>query len=176
MSEKFKGDALELKISGSAATVFADIAAALSAWYDRAYSSQPLGAIVYDNGLFSLAKAMPRDTFLKNFASIIDVAGYVGSFESYLTIFKNIFGLSSLITFERVAPGNLKIIIVSDRTAFYNWATKLAEPDYIVDQAGNRIVLRQGLGINDYYQVLSITKSLNPGGIYLQVEFSLTGE
>ena len=113
MSQNFKGDELELKISGCAKEVFNNLFGELTKWFDHAYESAGLGGILYDNDLVPLARTMAREVFVKNFGQILEKWEYIGSFESYLFVFMQIFGPNTVINFEKLAPAALKISITT---------------------------------------------------------------
>lgn len=172
--EYFSGDEVELKFSGSADIVFDKLKAQLIDMYDNAYNSNKLGEIIYDNDLTDIKQAVPRDIFIKNFDAIFSWFDRAGTFESYLFVFKQILGGSSTIEFTKVSPGYLQIDIVADVTKLFNWITS-GEAFTIVDATGtDEIMFTQALGISDYYQVEGIMNILNPAGIYLDVNFTIS--
>lgn len=167
----FKGDDIEIKLSGSAQAVFQNLQTELTAWFNDAYNSAGLGAILYDNNLVPLSQTIARDVFIKNYGEILRRWEYVGSFESYLYVFMQIFGPQTQITFEKLAPGALKIYIVTDQTGFINWLTQQGQE--IRTQSGQPLMFKQVLGIENFYEVQGVLDSLNPAGIYLEVDFRL---
>lgn len=171
MAEYFKGDDLELKISGSSAEVFYKLQEELTAWFNDAYNSAGLGGILHDNNLVPLSQTIARDVFIKNYGEILRRWEYVGSFESYLYVFMQIFGPKTQINFERLRPGALKIYIVTDQTGFINWLSQKSQE--IRTQSGQPIMFKQVLGIENFYEVQGVLDSLNPAGISLEVDFRL---
>lgn len=183
MAQYFKGDELELKIEGAAKPVFDRLFTELKAWFDGAYSSAGLGEVLYDNNLVPLTRAVARDIFIKNYGQILEKWEYVGSFESYIYVFTQIFGPGTVITFNRLAPGALEINITAQQTQLFAWLANLQasqsgqeEASYITDNGGRRIALRTVVGIGDFYEVQSVLDSLNPAGIFLRVNFTLQGD
>lgn len=167
----FKGDDVEIKLSGSAQVVFQNLQTELTAWFNDAYNSAGLGAILYDRNLVPLSQTIARDVFIKNYGEILRRWEYVGSFESYLYVFMQIFGPKTQITFERLRPGALKIYIVTDQTGFINWLSQKAQE--IRTQSGQPLMFKQVLGIENFYEVQGVLDSLNPAGIHLEVDFRL---
>lgn len=167
----FKGDDVEIKLSGSAQAVLQNLQTELTAWFNDAYDGAGLGAILYDNNLVPLSQTIARDVFIKNYGEILRRWEYVGSFESYLYVFMQIFGPNTQITFEKLAPGALKIYIVTDQTGFINWLTQQGQE--ICTQSGQPLMFKQVLGIENFYEVQGVLDSLNPAGIYLEVDFRL---
>lgn len=167
----FKGDDVEIKLSGSAQAVFQNLQTELTAWFNDAYNSAGLGAILYDRNLVPLSQTIARDVFIKNYGEILRRWEYVGSFESYLYVFMQIFGPKTQINFERLRPGALKIYIVTDQTGFINWLTQQGQE--IRTQSGQPLMFKQVLGIENFYEVQGVLDSLNPAGIHLEVDFRL---
>lgn len=172
MPQYFKGDDLEVKISGSATGVFNTLFAEMSAWFEDAYNSAGLGGILYDDNRVPLSRNIARDIFIKNYGEILRRWEYVGSFESYLFVFTQIFGPSTVISFERVAPGALKINISTNQMDLFKWLDKLGG-SYVSTHEGKNINFRLLSGIGDFYEVQSVLDSLNPAGFYLSVNFKL---
>lgn len=175
MTQYFKADSLEVKLEGTLHEVAAPLLQTLARWYNDAYDSYDLGKIIFDEDKIPLTNAIPRDAFYKNYGTIIDHWQYVGSFESYLTVFKMIFGPESVILFERPAPGCLGMNITTKRTNVFKWITSryARHAARIVDHSGAQLVFRQLLGINDFFEVQAVLNSLNPAGIYLSVNFEI---
>lgn len=167
----FKGDDVEIKLSGSAQAVFQNLQTELTAWFNDAYNSAGLGAILYDRNLVPLSQTIARDVFIKNYGEILRRWEYVGSFEAYLFVFMQIFGPKTQINFERLRPGALKIYIVTDQTGFINWLSQKTQE--IRTQSGQPLMFKQILGIENFYEVQGVLDSLNPAGIHLEVDFRL---
>ena len=163
MPQYFKGDDLEVKVSGAANEVFRTLFADMTAWFSRAYNGAGLGAILYDDNRVPLSRNIERDIFIKN---------YGGSFESYLFVFTQIFGPSTIITFECLTPGALKINITTNQMDLFKWLDKLGG-SYISTHTGQNINLRTLTGIGNFYEVQSVLDSLNPAGLSLSVDFKL---
>ena len=170
----FKGEDLEIKLDGSISQVFTKLRSDLTSWFNKAYETAGLGAIIYDNGLVPITVALARDIFIKNYGEILKNWQYAGTFESYLYVFMKIFGPQTSIEFERLAEGALKINITTSQTSLYKWLTKLAG-DYITTHDGDYINLRALTGIGDFYEVQGVLESLVPAGIYVLVDFHLIG-
>lgn len=167
--EFFKGDDIELKFYGSCEDVFKRMGESLQNLYEQAYNTYKLGEIIYDNKLAYIVEVIPRDIFIRNFNQIFDMWSLGGNYESYIYIFKQIFGPDTDISFERLRPGALKINIETDRNSVFAWIDNFAKRRRIKTREGKQILLRQGLGINDFYQVEGVLNSLKPAGIFLQV-------
>lgn len=172
MPQHFKGDKLELQIYGAAQPVFRQLYAEMRKWFEDAYNSAGLGAILYDDNKVPLARTMDRDIFIAHFGAVLKQWEYIGSFESYIYVFMQIFGPNTQITFDRLRPGALKITIRTNQTSLFKWLEKIGG-DYVSDHDGNNINFRALAGIGNFYEVQSVLDSLNPAGIYLLVDFKL---
>lgn len=174
MPQNFKGDAIELKISGAAQQVFAQLLADLTAWFDDAYNSAGLGKILYDNNLTFLTQSISRDIFIKNYGRVLRSWEYLGSFESYYVVLRQIFGPRTQIIFERLSPGALKIDITVQQLDFFKWLARVEKGKLVISRAnGQNIYLRAALGITHFYEVRGILNSLIPAGIFVEIDFRL---
>lgn len=173
--QAFKGDKLELQISGATKDVFDALKNHLTNWFNGAYDGAGLGAVIYDNNLLPLSRTIARDIFIKNYGEILRRWEYVGSFETYLFVFMQIFGPSTEITFEKLGPAALKINITTNQHDLFKWITSLQteKKKYITNHNGKKLLFRALEGIGSFYEVQSVLDSLNPAGIYLLVNFTL---
>ncbi|MGB2579397.1 hypothetical protein AAIR98_001316 [Elusimicrobium simillimum] len=180
MTQFFYKDNVELKFYGAAEDVFSKLKDELSLWFEKAYSDEQFGGVLYDNAVTPLTGVVARDIFVKHFNQIFEMWRYGGTFESYLYVFRHIFGEESQITFERAAPAHLKINIVSSKTGYFEWIVNKKVDNNIVDSGAIverkdslPVFFQQQLGITDFREVQGILNSLNPSGIFLEVDFSL---
>ncbi|MDR0676267.1 MAG: hypothetical protein LBF97_04410 [Elusimicrobiota bacterium] len=98
-------------------------------------------------------------------------------------VFKAIFGDDSIITFERTSPAYLTINIQATSTELFNFLARtiteiegekvIEDDDVLTADEADELVFGLQLGITDFYEVQSILNSLNPAGIFLEVNFSL---
>lgn len=171
----FKGDDLEIKVVGSAANVFNNLAQELTKWFDEAYDTQGLGQILYDNNLMPISRAVAKDIFVKNYNKIIESWEALGSFESYIYLFMQIFGPQTTVDFEILAKGVLKITIQTNQTTLFSWLASRQNNTYVTDHDNNRIHFRTVTGIDNFYEVQKVLDSTIPAGICVQVDFTLIG-
>ncbi len=174
MPQCFKGDDIELKISGSGSQVFAQLLADITAWFNDAYNSAGLGEILYDNNLTFLTQSISRDIFIKNYGEILRHWEYLGSFESYYIVLRQIFGPSTQVRFERISPGALKIDIAAKQLEFFKWLMRVGKGRLVISRTNSQnIYLRAAAGITHFYEVQGILNSLIPAGIYVEIDFRL---
>ncbi len=173
MPQPFKGDELELKISGAARVVMAQLFADLTNWFNQAYNSTGLGAILYDNNLTPLTKSIARDIFIKNYGEILRRWEYLGSFDSYYYVLQQVFGAETEITFAKLAPGALKINLIVKQVAFFKFLARIGDGAFVGTHEGQNLYFKAAEGITHFYEVQGLLESLTPAGIYLEVDFRL---
>lgn len=127
MVQLFKGDALELKMAEVGLAPANSIALSLDLFFQGAYSSRPLGEFLYDQNRIPLVNAIKREIFIQSFRELLDAFAYAGTLESYISLFKKIFGEDVQIEFTMQGPsgGLAEYAFIDD------------EGDFIVDGDGD---------------------------------------
>ena len=174
----FKGDSQELKFYGAGNPIIQNLEVGKDEFFDGAYSCFKLGDILYDSGRAPLAKAIPRPIFREAFATIFDSFLEAGSFESYLTVFRNIFGADVDVTFTVPAPGKLQIAIVATGLAISDLIGRVIQGDSyvfdeIIDQDGNNIVGQSVKGFETQYELEKMLFEMVPNGIYTEITLTI---
>ena len=101
----YKGDERELKFYNSGSPILDDLNAQKDLFFNEAFTTYTLGEIIWDSGRSPLANAIPRKVFRESFSAIFDSFLIAGTFESYLLVFRKIFGDDVVVTFSVPAPG-----------------------------------------------------------------------
>lgn len=116
--QKFKGDALELKMIACAEPALSITGAALDDFYQGAYDADDFILGLYDAGRMPFSQRIGRDVFISFIKKALANFPTIGTFDSYLFILWEIFGTESEITFTVPAPGKLEIAVnaISDTT------------------------------------------------------------
>ena len=159
MPQFFKnGDAEELKYYNSAAPISDQLSAEKDQFNQDAYACFVLGELIYDNDLSPLANAIPREIFRESFQSIFDAFLTAGSFESYLSVFRKIFGDDVEVTFGVPAPGKLTIDIVAAGVQLSPFVARYIESNTyvfhnVVDDEGDQIVFQTIKGFESQYEL-----------------------
>lgn len=168
--EFFKGDETEQKIVAAGSPVLAAISLSLDEFFDGAYGAAPLGGIIFDDEMVAVAKAMARDVFIRSFKELFDSWTAAGTFDSYILLFKKIFGDDSSIEFEVPGPGLLNINIIAgefDENLFV--AREIVDNEYvyseIVDDEGDNIVFTTVHGVESQHDLEKILFTVTPVGI-----------
>lgn len=174
----YKGDDTERKFYGSAAPIISNLETAKDEFFEYAYQTYKLGEVLYDSGRAPLANAIPRDIFREAFATIFDSFLEAGSFETYLSVFRNIFGDDVQVTFTVSAPGKLKIDIIAAGLALFDLIGRSIQNDVyvldnIVDYDNNQVVGQSIKGFETQYEVEQMLFEMVPAGIFTQITLTV---
>lgn len=180
MAQFFKGDATEQKYFDSGKTIIDQLSVQKTDFFDDAYACFILGELLYDNDRSPLANSISRDIFRESFSTIFDSFLLAGSFESYITVFQNIFGSDVEITFTVPAPGKLNIDIVATDITLYNIAVRTISGDSyvideIIDDEDDFIVLQAIKGFESQYELEQMLYEMVPAGIFTEISLTVGG-
>ncbi|MGN1058374.1 MAG: hypothetical protein ACI4Q7_03370, partial [Candidatus Avelusimicrobium sp.] len=92
MPEYFKGDDAEKKIVAGANSLFQVLGGEMRLFLQNAYKGEGLGRVLYDAEMAPLVNVLPRDTFAGTMNALLENFQQAGTFESYISVFKTIFG------------------------------------------------------------------------------------
>lgn len=146
-------------------------------FFDGAYSCFLLGDLLYESNRSPLANAIDQTIFRESFFTIFEAFLVAGSFESYLVVFRKIFGDDVDVEFVVPGPGQLEInieaseVILSDLLARYIEDNEYVF-DEIVDWDGDNIAVQTIKGFQSQYELEQMLFEMVPTGIY--TEISLT--
>lgn len=177
--QKYKGDAEELKFYDSASPMFDILSAERDSFFDEAYACYVLGEIIYDANRSPLANAIPREIFRETFETIFTSFVNAGSFESYIVVFKKIFGETVDVTFTVPAPGKLEIDIDAEGIELNDFVARVIENDayvyYIMEtQDGLDTIAFQSIkGFTSEYELEQMLFEMVPAGIFTTINLSL---
>ncbi len=178
--EYFKGDELELKFYNAAAPTLDDLSADKDDFAAGAYSAAPLGDVLYESGRSPLANAIAQDIFRIAFKEIFEAFVVAGSLESYLTVFRKIFGEDVDVTFTIPALGKLLIDIEADEAELTNFVAKeIVDNDYqlneVIDDEDDNIAFQTIKGFESQYELEQMLFELVPAGIYTEITLTIGG-
>lgn len=178
-TQKFKGDDFELKMEASASPIHDDIEGQLDAFFDDAYNSMPLGDVIYESNRSPLSNAIDQEIFRQSYPEIFTAFTVAGSFDSYLTVFKKIFGDSVQVDFTVPAPGKLNIDIIADEVELSNFVARTVQSNEYVyspmitqDEVDN-IMFQSIKGFKTQYELEQMLHELVPAGIYTVITLDL---
>lgn len=180
MVQYYKGDDTELKFDAAGEPTLSALETEKDDFFDGAYACFVLGELLWDNQLSPLSRAIARDIFRESFATIFDQFRFAGTFESYMEVFRAIFGEDVEVEFTVPAPGKLQIdiaavgIVLSDLVArrIVNNAYVL---DEIVDYDGDNIALQSIKGFETQYELERMLYEMVPDGIYTEITLTVGG-
>ena len=177
-TQKFKGDEFELEMEACASPIHDDIEGQLDDFFDDAYNAMPLGDVIYESGRSPLSNAIDQDIFRQSFPEIFDAFTVAGSFDSYLTVFRKIFGDEVEVEFGIPAPGKLTIDILADEIELSNFVARNVENnEYVyspmITQDGDNIVFQSIKGFKTQYELEQMLYEMVPAGIYTVITLEL---
>lgn len=175
----FKGDDFELKMDLSASPIHDDIEAQLDDFFDDAYNCMILGDIIYESGRSPLSNAIDQEIFRQSFQEIFTAFTVAGSFDSYLTVFKKIFGDSVQVDFTVPAPGKLNIDIIADEVELSYFVARTVENNeyvyspMITQDMVDNIMFQSIKGFKTQYELEQMLHEMVPAGIYTVITLDL---
>lgn len=174
----YKGDADEIKFYESIKPILNQLSVEKDDFFDEAFECFVLGEVLWDSGAIPLKNAIKREIFREAFFAIFNAFVYVGTFESYLTVFRAIFGDDVDVTFTVPGPGKLNIDIVAAGIALSNFVARRIEDnayilDNVVTQDGDQIVFQSIKGFESQYELEKMLFEMVPDGIYTEISLSI---
>lgn len=179
MAQFFKGDDIEKQYYNSGKPAFDSTSAQLDAFAAGAYSTGPLGDMIYETDRAPLTTAISQDIFRVAFQQIFAAFAVPGTFESYLTVFRAVFGPDVQVTFTVPGPGKLTIAIIATDLDISNFdARYIVGSSYVfydmVTQAGDNIVFQTVHGFQSQYDLEQMLFEMVPAPISTTITLSGT--
>lgn len=164
-------DPIEPLVVEAAIAPFDDIGNDLDLFFDGAFKTQGLGAVLYDLGRDPLSGILSREVFIKSYWAIHDLFTRPGTFEYYLDVFRSIWGEDVDVVFEVPSPGVLYIDIdVLNVDVFRLIAREIEGGAYsynpLMDREGNNLVVRSAAGTRSQSEINALMFEIVPAGIY----------
>lgn len=174
----FKGDDTEIKMYMTGDPIMDQIMSQLQLFYDGAYTTAVLGDLIYESNRAPLANAIDQTIFRDSFSEIFEAFQVSGTFESYMTVFRKIFGADVEVEFTVPAPGKLEIDITATGLEISTWrAREVSGSSYIfhdmVDDTGDSIAFRTVKGFETQYQLEQMLFEMVPAGIYTTISLTV---
>jgi hypothetical protein len=176
----FKGDSTELKVSESESQLHSFIKMGLDELFTNAYVVKALGRVIFDLNAAPLTNAIAREIFAACFPELFASFQVAGSFESYISVFKKIFGEDVDISFTIPAAGKLQIDIVAAEVEESNFvARRIDSETYVFDNVverdtGDQIIFQTEKGFVGQYELAQMLTQLVPGGVYPVITLNLS--
>lgn len=171
ITQKFKGDPIELQMEAVAKPAFDLCSASLSDFAAAGYSASPFLLMLYDSGRMPFSDRVPRDSFVSFFKEALARFPFTGTFESYLFILQAIFGDGSGVLFSVPGPGQLSITVSAAKTLTFDFiATEFVDGSFVqtvlVDALGEVLTFNGASGIDSAYKLSQLLAELIPSGIF----------
>jgi hypothetical protein len=170
MTQKFKGDALELKMISAGEPVFDLTNLALDEFYANGFDCAPFLLKLYDDKRMPFSNRIPRAAFVEFIREALRNFPVTGTFESYIFVLKSIFGPDTGIFFDVPAGGKLEIDIEAVANTEFDFIGRVfSEGEYeffnVVDYDGSILTFRGVPGISSEYELNLLFSEIMPGGI-----------
>ncbi len=176
MTQNFKGDATELKMEAAVSPALSLASASLSEFYEQGSSCDAFLLMLYDEGRATYSNRINRETFVAFIKQAIERFAFVGNFESYIFILKEIFGDDAEIEFVVPDPGKLEITITAQANVISTALVRefLEEGGFeffdLIDHEGDEIIFIGIAGIDSEYQLGLLFAEIMPAGIIPTIE------
>lgn len=150
----------------------------LDLFFENAYQAFPLGEAIYDADASPLANAIDRGIFREAFSEIFEAFTKAGTFESYLDVFRNIFGDDVDVDFTVPDPGELEITIVATGLQLSEFVSRYIEDDVyffdeIIDYDDDNIVFQTVKGFQTQYELEQMLFEMVPAGIATTINLTV---
>ncbi len=176
--QKFKNDDDENNVIESGLPALDATSFQLSEFFAGAYDTYPLGDMIYESKRAPLTNAIIQSIFRQSFNEIFTAFTVAGSFESYLSVFRKIFGDDVTVEFTVPGPGLLNIDIEAEGVEFSNFVARTIVDnayvfDQIVDEVDDNIVFQTVKGFQTQYELEQMLFEMVPTGIYTEITLTL---
>lgn len=178
--EFFKGDDTEKKYYESGKPLLENLLLQKELFFDGAYESYPFGDMLYTENRTPLSYAIVQDIFRISFPEIFTAFTVAGSFESYLTVFRKVFGEDVEVEFTVPAPGKLNIDIIAQDLELSDFVARRIESneyifDEVIDDESDNIVFQTVKGFETQYELEQMLHEMVPAGIYTEISLTFGG-
>jgi hypothetical protein len=109
--QNFKGDETELKLKSVAMPAFNLTLNSLNDMFENASNSEVFLLSLYDEGRMPYAQRVKREVFVPFIRKALENFPFVGTFDSYIFILREIFGADSDLFFEISDPGKFSVSV-----------------------------------------------------------------
>lgn len=177
--QKFKlTDEVEDKFIGVAGPLLDVLSGEKDEFYTDAFNAYPLGDAIFESGRSPLTNAIKQEIYRQAFNEIFEAFISGGSFETYLTVFRRIFGDDVDVTFTVPDPGKLAIDIEAESVILSNLVARKIidnayEFDEIIDDEGDNIVLQTIKGFESQYELELMLFQMVASGIFTEISLTL---
>lgn len=168
--QKVRDDVLENKFINVWLALWNQTLADLQNYYNLAYESSALGAIIFDNQLADIAKVMSRDLFLKTYWQVFQEQTKNGTIDAHLYILYAIFGGDATIVVENPAPLHTIFHIATNSVELNQWITTAG--DNMITTNGDYLKFRAVLQELSNAELLALLRATANYGEYSEFDIA----
>lgn len=170
MTQKFKGDAIELQMEAAGSPAFDSCDLALDEFFENCYDASDFLLALYDSGRMPFSDRVPRDSFVDFIRNALPNFPVTGSYESYIFIVNAIFGAGSGIYFDPPVAGKLSMLVNAAASLEFGAVAREFSGvayDYfdLITMDGDGLQFRGVSGIDSEPKLKALLAELIPGGI-----------
>lgn len=179
MSQLFKGDDDELKYYNAGKPAFDQTSFQLDQFNAGAYAAAPLGDLIYEGNRSPLTTAIAQDIFRTCFQQIFAAFAVPGTFESYLTVFRAVFGDDVQVVFTVSGPGLLTIAITATGLDISQFVARTIVGDAytfddVVTEVPDNIVFQTVKGFQSQYDLEQMLFEMVPASISTTITLDIS--
>lgn len=168
--QKVRADVLENKFINVWLALWNQTLADLQNYYNLAYESSALGAIIFDNQLADIAKVMSRDLFLKTYWQVFQEQTKNGTIDAHLYILYAIFGGDATIVVENPSPLHTIFHIATNAVELNQWTT--TSGDNMITTDGDYLKFRAVLQELSNAELSALLQATANYGEYLEFDIA----
>lgn len=168
--QTYKGDETELKYKRAGESFLDTISGSLDELYSGADTSDAFLLMLYDEGRVPYSQRIKREAFVRFIKGALENFAFIGSFDSYIFILREIFGPETDLIFEIPAPGKLEISVnASSDLVFEAIGRELESGSYsffnISTSDGDDLVFKGLAGIETEAELELLFSEIMPAGL-----------
>jgi len=174
--QNYKGDETELKYREAGEALLGTIAGSLDELYEGADTTEKFLLMLYDEGRVPYSQRIKRAAFVNFIKGAMANFPFIGNFDSYAFILKEIFGQEVGLLFNVPAPGKLEIQVSTAASLIFDFiGRELTDGEYtffnISDDEGDDLIFLGLSGIETEAELELLFSEIIPAGIFPTVSF-----
>lgn len=169
-TQNFKGDSTELKFKAAGLPAFDITLNSLKELFDGGYDSEKFLLMLYDEGRMPYSQRIKREVFVQFIRKALENFPFIGSFDSYIFILREIFGLDTDLIFDVEEPGKLSIAVNASSDVLYEAIVREYDNGvytfFNLSTSDDDDIVYKGLsGIETEAELYLLFAEIMPGGI-----------
>lgn len=169
--QDYKGDETELKYKNAGSPAYESISDALDEMMLGASTTDDFILMLYDDGRYPYSQRIKRDAFVNFIRGALNNFPFIGSFDTYIFILREIFGPDTDLIFTVPGPGELEISVNASSDIVSEFiGREVSGGGYVFfnlsDDDGNDIVFKTLAGIETEAELNLLFAEIMPAGIF----------